>query len=172
MDKFKLVCFDVDGTLVDSVSWFLLTEGLGCSSERHSEIFSRAKKQELSFLEGERMLTQMYRESGNATQEFIRGIFSRVRPKSEAKGAISYLKQNGYSVYLISGAIDMYVEEIARKLEVDGFYANSTLEFDSKGVLERLNYRGNQGEVKAKQLSELVDKLGIGIHETVFVGDS
>ena len=172
MNKFELVCFDVDGTLVDGISWLLLTKGLGCSTGKHLDIFNRSKKGEISFSEGERMLTKMYQESGNATRKFIKELFSKVKLKPEAKEIISYLKKKKYKIYLISGAIDIYAEEIAKKLEVDGFYANSSLKFDKDGVLEKIYYQDNQGEIKVKQLHELARKLGIGMNKIVFIGDS
>ena len=172
MNKFELVCFDIDGTLVDGISWLLLTEGLGCPSQKHIDIFNRSKKGEISFFEGERMLTKMYQESGNATQKFIKELFSKVEPKPEAKEIISYLKKKKYKIYLISGAIDIYAEGVAKKLEVDGFYANSSLEFGEDGILKKIYYRDNQGEIKVKQLKELAKKLGIDINKIVFIGDS
>jgi HAD superfamily PSPase-like hydrolase len=172
MNKFKLICFDVDRTLVDGLSWLLLTEGLNCSTQKHIDIFYRAKEGEISFAEGERMLTKMYQESGNAKKEFIRELFSKVEVKSEAEETISYLKEKGYKIYLISGAIDMYVEEIANKLKVDGFYANSSLDFDNKGVINKIHYRDNQGEVKVEQLRKLIKQLKIEMDEVVFIGDS
>ena len=55
MKKIKLICFDVDGILVDDISWLILTKGLGCSSQEHLDIFSRSKNGEISFTEGERL---------------------------------------------------------------------------------------------------------------------
>lgn len=172
MNKTKLVCFDVDGTLVDGVSWLLLTEGLGCSPQEHLDIFHQAKSGKISFIEGERMLTKMYHDGGNATKSSIKNIFKKVKLRSGAKPLIAYLKRRGYLIYLISGAIDIYVAEIADKLKADGFYANSSLEFDKSGVLQKIHYRDNQGEVKVEQLRAIIKRLGVPIKEVVFVGDS
>ena len=172
MENIKLVCFDLDGTLVNGTSWLILSEGLGWSSKEASDVFKQARKGEISFIEAERIFTTKYQESGKANKPFIKEIFDGVEIRKEAKDLISYLKEKGYIIYLISGAIDMYVESISRKLGVDGFYANSTLEFDNKGVLQKINYQDNQKEVKVEQLKTLVKKLGINIHQVVFVGDS
>jgi len=39
-------------------------------------------------------------------------------------------------------------------------------------ILQKINYRNNQGEIKVKQLKTLVRKLGIDIDQVVFIGDS
>lgn len=172
MKKIKLVCFDVDGTLVDGNSWLWLTEGLGCSRSKHLNIFRRAKTGEISFTEAERLLTQLYQNSRRATRGSINKLFAQVKPRPGAKELVIYLKEKGYLVYLISGAIDIYVENIAKKLGVDGYAANSTLKFNSDGILQSLFYRSNQGELKADQLNLLLDKLDLNLKEVVFVGDS
>ena len=172
MENIKLVCFDLDGTLVDGTSWLILSEGLGWSSQEAFDVFKQAQKGEISFIEAEIIFTTKYQKSGKANKAFIEEIFNSVEVKKEAKDLISYLKEKGYIIYLISGAIDMYVESVARKLGVDGFYANSTLEFNKKGALQKINYRDNQKEVKVEQLKTLVRKLGINIDQVIFVGDS
>jgi len=192
----KVVCFDVDGTLVEGNSWLYLTRGLGGSEKKHLEIFHQFKKGKISLEKAERFLLGMWRKSNRrskrimrrilsiflktkfslkrneATKERVREIFSEVKLKPEVKEVISYLKEKGYKIYLVSGAIDIYVEEIAKKLKVDGFYASSSLGFDEKGILNRIYYQVNQGEVKVRQLEEIAKSLNILLEEIVFVGDS
>jgi phosphoserine phosphatase len=174
MDEIKLVCFDVDDTLVEGSSWLILTKGLGCSPKDILYIFNQGREGKFSFAEGERMLTKMYQDTGNATKPFIKDLFESINVKPEARDLISYLKEKGFLIYLISGAIDIYVESIARKVGADGFYANSSLEFDNRENLQKINYSENQAEVKLKQLQDLLNKLGIdmNMNQVVFVGDS
>ena len=172
MKKIKLICFDVDGTLVDANSWLVLTEGLGCSPQEHVDIYSRCKRGEMTFDEGARILTKKYQDSGKANESFIDDLFDKIEIKEEVEDLISYLKKKGYIIYLISSAIDKHVETVAKKLGVDGFYANSSLEFDNNGVLQRIKYYPDEGERKLRQLRELIKKLGISMDQVVFVGDS
>jgi len=172
MDKIKLVCFDVDGTLVEGNAWWILTKSLGCSVQDAIDTFEKAGRGEISFRTAERIFTKRYRESGNANELFIKNIFKNIHVKDEAKKIISYLREKNYKIYLISGAIDIYVGFVAKQLNVDGFYANSSLEFDEKGVLQKINYHENQGGLKIKQLRELTEKLGIGMDQVAFIGDS
>jgi len=172
MAKIKLVCFDVDGTLAEGNSWQILTAGLGYPPEKVVEFYQKAKSGKLSFEEAERRYTQMLQESGKATKPLIKELFTQVNFRPGAKELITYLKKKGYPIYLISGAIDLYVSHLAKKLRVDGLYANSSLSFDNKGVLQKIHYRERQGELKVEQLRDLVQKLGIKMNETVFVGDS
>ena len=172
MKEVKLICFDVDGTLVDGTSWLILAEGIGCSPKTAFDIFDRARKEEISFIEGERILTKLYQDSGNANKYFIKNLFDNIVIKDEARDLISYLRKKGFRIYLISGAIDIYVESVAKKLNVDGFYANSSLEFDSQGIVQKINYRSKQGKVKVEQLQDLIGRLGTDMNQVVFVGDS
>jgi len=175
MRKIKLVCFDVDGTLIDFSmnSYSVLADNLGWSSIEALRILNQAKGGEISFRKAEEIFVKEYSEGGNANRFFIKEIFNKkVKIPKETKDLIFYLKEKGYLVYFISGSIDISVEIIAQKLKADGFYANASMEFDDGGYLKKINYRENQGEIKVEQLKELIKKLGIDMSQVVFVGDA
>ena len=140
--------------------------------QEHLNILKQAQTSEISFEEAERKLIKMYWKSNKATKENIINIFSCVKPRKEAFELINYLKAKGYGIFFISGAIDIYVEKLSKDLGADGYYANSKLEFDSKGILKKIHYRQEQSKIKLKQLKELSQKEKIGIKSIVFIGDS
>jgi len=199
MKDIKLVCFDVDGTLVEGNSWLYLTRGLGGSEKKHIKIFHQFRQGKISLGKAEKLLLKMYRKSGGIfrkilrvvfsvflkflsrfyylrwqkpTKDLIKEIFSNIRLKDGSQELISYLKGKGYKIFLVSGAIDMYVEEVAKKLKIDGFYAAASLGFDKKGILNRIYYQANQGEIKVRQLEEIARRLDVSLEEIVFVGES
>jgi HAD superfamily phosphoserine phosphatase-like hydrolase len=173
MKNKKIICFDIDGTLVDGISWYILTVGLECEKEDHEKIYQDCLDRKTSFSEGEIRLVELYKNAGNANLQTIKNIFDDVKLREGAVDLVKYLKKKGYLIYLISGAIDLYVEEVAKKVQADGWYANSSLEFDEKWNLIKLHYRDNQGKVKLDQLESLVRKLKVDMKSDVyFVGDS
>ena len=72
---------------------------------------------------------------------------------------------------LISGSTDLYVGTVARRLGVETWFANSSLEFDSDGNLETLVYQTEQGRAKLDQLSRFCAENGIDIRTVTVVGD-
>ncbi|MBI2138170.1 hypothetical protein HYU13_01150, partial [Candidatus Woesearchaeota archaeon] len=73
MKKFKLVCFDVDGTLVDNVtfSWDVFHKHFGCDMDKRE----RTKKQffdgKISYLDWAKHDIGMWIEKGARKEEFI-----------------------------------------------------------------------------------------------------
>lgn len=173
MDKKKLVCFDIDGTLVDGISWYILTEGLGCSIKIHEEIYHKVLNHEMTLSEAEKQLVKLYQKKGKINFKTVYQIYNSVLLRKDSYELIDYLKKKGYLIYLISGAVDLYVKIVAEKIHADGYFSNSSLEFNEKGDLKKLHYRVNQGSVKLEQLESLVAKLDIDIQKEVyFIGDS
>lgn len=172
MAKNKLVCFDVDGTLVEEKSsWLTITEGLGFSVEEVISIYGAAMNEKISFAEGEKRVADIYRSGGKATKENIWEIFSRVPLRAQAMETIGYLKGKGYDIWLISGAVDVYVESVAKKIGAAGFYAHASLEFNYQGVLSKIHYSSNQNPWKAEIIQKIARDNGVSPKDMIFVGD-
>ena len=172
MGPHKLICFDIDGTLTDTKSsWFSITEGLGCPIDEVIKFYGAAMSGKISFTEGEEKVAEIFKSSGKATREFIRGIFEKESLKPEALGLARFLKENGYAIWLISGAVDMYVRSVAEKIGAAGFYAHASLEFDANDVLSKINYGGDQNPWKAEVAGKLAKDYGVAPADMIFVGD-
>lgn len=53
----KIICFDVDGTLVENrSSWVLLNTGLGCPTDCLDEIYQKTESGQMSFADGVKIL--------------------------------------------------------------------------------------------------------------------
>ncbi len=168
----KLICFDVDGTLLENKSsWIDLTAGLGCSVAEVYSIFKSVINGKITFAQGEKSVFDIYRASGKATKGNIQKIFEKDIFKLGVAELIEYLKEKDYLIWLVSGSIDFHVKLVADKIGADGFFAHSGLEFDGDDNLSKINYPGDQNHWKVDKLRELSEKFKIPANEIIFVGD-
>ena len=75
--------------------------------------------------------------------------------KEDAEETVNYLR-NIYRLCLISGAVDLYVQIVAEKLEVSDWYANTELVWDENGELVDYNYHADQAGKKLEQFGEFI----------------
>jgi len=133
----KIICFDVDGTLVENrSSWAILSAGLGCPSDCLEEIYRKTESGQMLFADGVKIIEEMYINSGKATETYIRGIFNQIQLKHDARETIAFARNKGYKSYLISGGIDIYLEEVARKAGVDGYFAHASFKLTRRGIFK------------------------------------
>ncbi len=162
-----LIAFDFDGTLSDSEMTVLLGGEQGVADEM-ADITERAMNDELS-----------YAESLSSRAELLRGLsereaeraFGRVALRPGAAAVIDALRDAGHTVAVLTGGFE---RGVARALDdagtdVDAVVANrlptrdGTLTGDVEGPL----IEGTKDEA----LAALADEVGVGMADTVAVGD-
>ena len=168
--EFASVVFDIDGTLTPETSWFVLTEGLGASSEEHRRIFQALGKGELSLEVAQQELLTLWQQTGNANKPFIRSLFETQVLHLESQEIIDYIKGRGYLVCLISGSADLYTEVMAERLGVDFHFSNTELVWDEQGNLVDFHYDPKQAEKKLEQLQAFLEEQGVSSDRCVVVG--
>jgi phosphoserine phosphatase len=113
----KVIIFDVDGTLTDDISWLNITSGLGADALEHKRIFEEMKSGILTYSQAKSLLIALWQETGNANKDFMESMFNSWSVKDDAADVINYLASK-YHICLMSGAVDLYVQTIARRLGV------------------------------------------------------
>jgi phosphoserine phosphatase len=169
----KIICFDVNGTLVEESSWEIFAQGDKSIEKKIDDIFDGYYSGKILIDEVWRGLVSTLKETGRANKEFIYNCWDEVITfKEGAEDLIAYLKEKGYKIYLISCSIDVSLECMVKKLNVNGFYAGSHLIFDHLGDLERITSECGRGkEYKKEKLKELAEKERVNVEDIVFVGD-
>ncbi|WP_338730263.1 phosphoserine phosphatase SerB [Haladaptatus sp. DJG-WS-42] len=163
----ELVAFDFDGTLSDSEMTVLLGERCGVAAEME-DITERAMNNELSYAESLRSRADLL--SGLADEE-AQNAFDKVRLRPGAADLIRELREAGVHVAILTGGFERGVEAaLAREgVSVDTIVANRLLVADGAltGEVEGPLIEGT----KDTALSDLTEKLGIDLRDTVAVGD-
>ncbi|MFY5798462.1 phosphoserine phosphatase SerB [Acinetobacter baumannii] len=162
----RLVCFDMDSTLIEQevIDELALEAGVG---EQVAEITERAMQGELDF-----------QQSFRARIALLKGLDASVLPKiaerltitEGAERLISTLKALGYKTAILSGGFQYFAEYLQAKLDIDEVHANvldvqdGVVTGEVKGVIV-------DGARKAELLRELANKLGISLEQAMAVGD-
>ncbi|MBV6572786.1 phosphoserine phosphatase SerB [Acinetobacter baumannii] len=162
----RLVCFDMDSTLIEQevIDELALEAGVG---EQVAEITERAMQGELDF-----------QQSFRARVALLKGLDASVLPKiaerltitEGAERLISTVKALGYKTAILSGGFQYFAEYLQAKLGIDEVHANvldvqdGVVTGEVKGVIV-------DGARKAELLRELANKLGISLEQAMAVGD-
>lgn len=167
----KLVIFDVDDTLTDASSWQRLNLAMGVTPEEDQDLYDRYHRGEFSYEEWVGKLFDIYRKHGRANRESVRKVLASYEYKPGAKELVGYLKGKGYALALISGSVDLYVNEVARDLGIELAEANHNFIFDETGSLARIVTFGRDTLSKLNHLNDFCDRLGIPPETCACVGD-
>lgn len=169
--QFEVVGFDIDETFTPSISWQMMTKGMGASVEELLRLYGELKRGEMSIKAAQDALIKVWQDSGNARKSFLTDLFIKHTIYPESLPTVQYLQHKGYRVVIISGGVDLYVETIAKRLGVNEYFSNTELIWDGDDLVG-MEYELDQATKKLKQLKTYLNKVGVSKDRCVFVGDS
>ncbi|MEQ1261318.1 MULTISPECIES: phosphoserine phosphatase SerB [Acinetobacter] len=162
----RLVCFDMDSTLIEQevIDELAIEAGVGAQV---AEITERAMQGELDF-----------QQSFRARVALLKGLDAAVLPKiaerltitEGAERLISTLKALGYKTAILSGGFQYFAEYLQGKLGIDEVHAN-ILDVQDGFVTGEVKGAIVDGARKAELLRELANKMGISLEQAMAVGD-
>ncbi|PVZ87546.1 phosphoserine phosphatase SerB [Serratia sp. S1B] len=162
----RLVCFDMDSTLIEQEVIDELAREAGIGAQV-AEITERAMQGELDF-----------QQSFRARVALLKGLDASVLPKiaerltitEGAERLISTLKLLGYRTAILSGGFQYFAEYLQKKLGIDEVHAN-ILDVQDGFVTGEVKGTIVDGARKAELLRRLADEMGISLEQVIAVGD-
>lgn len=162
----RLVCFDMDSTLIEQevIDELALEAGVG---EQVAHITEQAMQGELDF-----------KQSFAARVSLLKGLDASVLAKiagrltvtEGAERLISTLKALGYRTAILSGGFQYFAETLQRKLGIDEVHAN-ILDIQDGIVTGQVVGQVVDGARKAELLRQLAQQQGISLQQVIAVGD-
>ncbi|MCF8044613.1 MAG: phosphoserine phosphatase SerB [Desulfarculaceae bacterium] len=162
----KLVVFDMDSTLIRTEVINELAALAGVHDEV-AEITRLAMEGKMEFDEGFRKRVALLE---GLEQEKIDALPERLPLSEGAERVTRTLKQLGYRIGILSGGFSFVGEYLKEKLNLDYVYANELEMKDGKATGQVKGEIVN-GDRKASLLSELAEKEGLSLSQTIAVGD-
>ncbi|MFG6685899.1 phosphoserine phosphatase SerB [Mariniflexile sp. HNIBRBA6329] len=162
----RLVCFDMDSTLIQAEVIDKLAELAGVGDEVKA-ITESAMQGEIDF--NESFVRRMKLLKG-LSEDVLHDVAINLPITKGAKRLIDTLKSYGFKTAILSGGFTYFGHYLQKELGIDYVYANQ-LEIKD-GVLTG-GYLGEivDGNKKAEYLKEIAKKEGIDIDQTIAVGD-
>lgn len=162
----RLVCFDMDSTLIQTEVIDELAElaGVGeqvkaiTESAMNGEIdFSESFKKRMALLEG-------------LSEDVLHNVAINLPITKGAHRLMKALKYYGYKTAILSGGFTYFGHYLQKELGIDYVHAN---ELEIKDGKLTGNYIGDivDGQKKAEFLKAIAEKEGIHINQTIAVGD-
>ena len=162
----RLICFDMDSTLIQAECIDQLAERAGVG-EQVKAITERAMRGEIDFNESFRERVALLKGLDVEVMEEI----ARELPVTEGVGRMmEVLKRAGYKTAILSGGFTFFGEYLKRKFGFDYVYANELEVADGKLTG---NYVGEivDGKRKAELLKLIAQVENVNIAQTIAVGD-
>jgi len=162
----RLIVFDMDSTLiqVEVIDELARAAGIG---EQVSAITESAMRGEIDFKESfHRRLALLE----GLDESVLKGIAESLPITEGADRLISNLKKLGYQVGILSGGFTYFAHYLQKKLGID-FVGANTLDIEDGKLTGIVKGDIVDGAKKAELLQEMAAKMGIGMEQTIAVGD-
>lgn len=166
----RIVVFDCDGVLVDSVSsWKTLHDHFGTDNDVNLQRFIRGEISDVEFMQLDIQLWKSVQKDIHRDDLFR--AYAGIKLMPGARETISTLREHGIFIAIVSAGVDIFVQSIAGMLKVDDWIANG-LEFDDDGFLTNDGVCRLHATKKGSIIEKLLKMNGFEPHDCVSVGDS
>ncbi len=162
----RLVCFDMDSTLIEAEVIDELAKAAGVG-DAVSRITEAAMRGELDFTES---FSQRMALLKGLDESILAGIADNLRLTEGAEKLVSNLKKLGYKTAILSGGFQYFGEYLQKKLGIDYVYAN-TLDIKDGVVTGDVKGTVVDGQRKAELLKMLAQQENIMLEQVIAVGD-
>ncbi|MDD5306868.1 MAG: HAD-IB family phosphatase [Deltaproteobacteria bacterium] len=170
--RYPLVCFDLDGTLVDDTIyiWKTLHEGFATDPDArkraHDDFASGRITYERWFAHDLALLA-----AAGATKPRIETLLDKLRPMRGAREVLASLRAAGHKIAIISGSLDIVIDRLFPDFAFDHVLVNR-IRFARGGRIAGGEHTPYDLERKADGLKELCRREGLSAAQAAFVGDN
>ena len=162
----RLVCFDMDSTLIETEVIDELAKHAGVGNQV-AEITEEAMQGNIDFNESFRRRMALLK---GLDESLLQEIADNLPIMEGAERLIKNLKAYGFKTAILSGGFTYFGKYLQKKFNIDYVHAN-TLEFDNGKLTGNVIEPIINGDMKAKLLRDIAKQEGFSPAQTIAVGD-
>lgn len=170
---YRLVCFDVDGTLVGKTVfvWETLHNELGTDEKQRKQGWEDYFAGRIPYSQWFEHDIALFREQGTITRQRLLDAMSGLELIDGVHEVLATLQAAGLRLAVVSGSLNIVLQKFELERYFDDIFVNE-LFFDRRGAL--IGWRPTPFDIerKAAALDWLVAKYDLELAETAFVGDN
>ena len=173
MPNYKLVCFDVDGTLIDNVtfSWQIFHDYFQTDKHRREDAKNKFFNGEITYLQWAEHDINLWREKNAKKEDFFKAI-GHLKLMEGSIETLNELKKRGLKLAIISGSLNIILEKFIPSYdEFFDYVFLSRIYFDERGYISRIKATEFDMDAKALALKSIAEREKISLKQCVFVGD-
>ena len=173
MAKYKLVCFDVDGTLIDNVkfSWQIFHDYFQTDEHRREDARNNFFNGKITYKQWAEHDINLWKEKNAKREDFFKAI-NHLKLMEGAMETLNELKKKNFKLAIISGSLNVVLERFIPNYEK--YFDDvclSRIYFDSEGRISKVDATEFDMDGKALALKRIAEREKISLKECVFVGD-
>jgi len=152
-----IVAFDLNKTLIRENSWYDLNLAMGITAEEDELLYRLGPESEgiLTYTEWIDILVRLMRARGKASRKNVERAILEFRYLDGAIDSVKVMQDRGFKVGLITGALSLIAEKVAKELNMDFMYCNSQMKFDANDMLQEIRLKGEDFAVKVEAVIDL-----------------
>jgi len=172
--RYDLVCFDVDGTLVehaeDKVIWQVLTRRFLGDDAPNENRYLAYKAGRISYADWVALDVGDWQRCGATREQIVASLSAELRLVDGARETLAILKRRGAKLAVISGTLDIALDTLFPDHPFDDVFCNR-IEFAADGAISGWQATAYDMDGKADALRLIAARENVSLDRCAFVGD-
>lgn len=166
----ELVCFDMDGVLIDvGSSWVMVHKHFGVQNEASLRAYLNGEFDDAEFIKRDASL--WLKQRPKLSRADFEEIFREPPFMGGVEKTIDTLKAAGIEVAIVSGGVDIMAESVANRLQIPRVAANGFI-YDAGGHITGEGVVRTPLNDKAAPVVRFAKELNIPLERTLSIGNS